>query len=123
LVAGVGGLCIVLQSTAYITVKRRPLASVSTPAVGRSRAWAPVNEHLQAGEGALVHVILVPRTLVADPASPGERAVHMLLVVVILSSRHNTRASDPDTRASDREGECILFNEHLATVRSCNLRF
>jgi len=43
-------------------VKRRPLASVSTPAVGRSRAWALVNEHLQAGEGALiVHVILVPR--------------------------------------------------------------
>jgi len=45
LVAGVGEFCIAWQSAAYVTVKRRPLASVSTPAVGRCCASAPVNDH------------------------------------------------------------------------------
>jgi len=45
LVAGVGAYSIIAQSAAYVTVKWRPLASVSTPAVGRFRARAPVNDH------------------------------------------------------------------------------
>jgi len=58
-----------------------------------SRMGAGERTPIQAGEGALtVHVILVPRTLVADPASPGESAVPMLLVVVIRASCcRNTR--------------------------------
>ena len=35
LVAGGGACGIIAQSAAYVTVKRRPLASISTPAVGR----------------------------------------------------------------------------------------
>jgi hypothetical protein len=45
LVAGMGAFSIIWQSAAYVTVKRRPLASVSTPAVGRYCARAPVNDH------------------------------------------------------------------------------
>jgi len=45
LVAGMGAFSIIWQSVAYVTVKRCPLASVSTPAIGRCCARAPVNDH------------------------------------------------------------------------------
>jgi len=89
-----------------------------------SRMGAGERTPIQAGEGALtVHVILVPRTLVADPASPGERAVPMLLVVVIRASCcRNTRpcscARLPLDISSSLENSFFSMNTQLQFHRA-----